>query len=103
MKDVTLTPEIMTEIQLRVQKIFMTLFELSQERLTPEVNLYTGLGLDSIDAIDLVVCFEQEFKMQPTNDDMKAIRTMSDVYELIYRYVSQKQTAAPPAEATTLM
>ena len=80
------TPTASAEIQERVQGIFVQLFEVDKTDLKPEVNLYQDLGLDSIDAIDLVVCFEREFKMRPSNEEMRAIRTLKDIYALVAAY-----------------
>ena len=74
------------QIETRIQAIFTQLFELDKAKLKPGANLYLDLGLDSIDAIDLVVSFETEFKMRPSDEEMRAIRTLEDVYALAEKY-----------------
>ena len=37
-------------------------FELSIEQLRPEASFQTDLGLDSLDAVDMVVVLEQKLK-----------------------------------------
>ncbi len=76
----------MNELRQRINQIFISVFELDPELLTPDAQLYSDLGLDSIDAIDLVVSFEREFKMRPANEEIRAIRTLGDVYALVDRY-----------------
>ena len=43
------------EIQKTITDILVTDFECDRSKLTPDVNLFTDLDLDSIDAVDLVV------------------------------------------------
>ena len=76
----------MTDDQIR-QKIVDTVaeeFELEQEQLTPEATLYDDLGLDSLDAVDLVVAMEKAFGVKLTNEEaIKSVRTVGDLNELI--------------------
>jgi acyl carrier protein len=76
----------MTDDQIR-QKIVDTVaeeFELEQDQLTPEATLYDDLGLDSLDAVDLVVAMEKAFGVKLTNEEaIKSVRTVGDLNELI--------------------
>jgi acyl carrier protein len=74
------------ELHARVNNIFLSLFEVEEARLKPEANLFADLGLDSLDAIDLVISFQREFKIKPENKELQAIRTLDDVYQLVRRY-----------------
>lgn len=73
-------------LQGRVNEIFLNLFEVEETQLKPEANLFADLGLDSLDAIDLVISFQREFKIKPENSELQAIRTLDDVYRLVHRY-----------------
>lgn len=73
-------------LQTRVNEIFLNLFEVEAAQLKPEANLFADLGLDSLDAIDLVISFQREFKIKPENSELQAIRTLDDVYQLVHRY-----------------
>ncbi len=42
-----------------------------------------GLGLDSVDALELVVILKQSFNVKVTNDDMKTLRTVRSVADFI--------------------
>jgi len=76
----------LTDNQIR-QKIIETVaeeFELDQEQLTPEATLYDDLGLDSLDAVDLVVSMEKAFGVKLANEEaVKSVRTVGDLHELI--------------------
>jgi acyl carrier protein len=76
----------MSDDQIR-QKIIETLaeeFELEPDQLTPEATLYDDLGLDSLDAVDLVVAMEKAFSVKLANEEeVKTVRTVSDLFGLI--------------------
>ena len=78
----------MSEDQIR-QKIIETLaeeFELDPGQLAPEATLYDDLGLDSLDAVDLVVAMEKAFGLKLANEEeVKTVRTVNDLFELIIR------------------
>ena len=70
----------------KIDKIFFDLFEVPQEKIKPKANLFEDLGLDSLDAIDLVIAFQSNFKIKPENSELQSIRTIKDVYDLVERY-----------------
>lgn len=79
-----------------VNDIFAESFEIDRERLKPEANLFADLGLDSLDAVDLIVALQQKFGVKMRNDErVRAIRTLHDLYTLILA-VKQEQDAAKP-------
>ena len=42
-----------------------------------------GLGLDSVDALEIVVAVESEFGIRVEDDDMQEIRSVNSIVELI--------------------
>ncbi|MEZ4601625.1 MAG: acyl carrier protein [Syntrophotaleaceae bacterium] len=65
-------------------------FELDPEDMNPEANLYTDLGLDSLDAVDMVVVLEGAFKFKIREEDsIREIRTLSDIHRFV---ISKKRS-----------
>ena len=84
------------EIIETVNGIFNEVFELDMERLTPDATLFDGLGLDSLDAVDLVAGLQEKFNVSLRNDErVRAVRTLSDVYALVAKI--QDEMNEPPA------
>lgn len=54
-------------------------FELDAEDITMEVNLYQELGLDSIDAVDLIVRLQELTGKRIDPEVFKQVRTVEDV------------------------
>jgi acyl carrier protein len=74
----------------QVNNIFVDLFEIETDSLSPEANLYTDLKMDSIDAIDLVISFERMFELKVDPSELKSIRTLHDIHELACKYYNQR-------------
>ena len=70
----------------RVNQIFIELFELKESDLTADKRLFDDLGLDSLDAIDMVIRFQKEFHVKPSNQEIRNLETLGDIYGLIDRY-----------------
>lgn len=66
-------------------------FELDAGEMKPEALLYEDLGLDSLDAVDMVVLFEQCFSIKIGKDP--ALVQIKSLGEL-HNYVIGKVTAA---------
>ncbi|MHA6198467.1 acyl carrier protein [Pseudomonas wadenswilerensis] len=64
------------------------LFELDAERVTLDANLYEDLEIDSIDAVDLIDHIKRQTGKKIAADEFKAVRTVNDVVEAVYRLVN---------------
>ena len=72
------------EIRQQINEVIAEEFELDPAQLVPEATLYDDLGLDSLDAVDMVVAMEKSFGVKLANDEaIKAVRTMNDLYNLL--------------------
>ena len=71
------------------QRLKETLVErLDLDRHTDEIPddcllFGVGLGLDSVDALEIVVAVESEFGIRVEDDDMKEIRSVNSIVDLI--------------------
>ena len=59
----------------------------SYEELDPDTPLFgTGLGLDSVDAVEIVVALESEFGISlDEGDSMFALRTINSLVDVVLR------------------
>ncbi len=59
-------------------------FEFRAEQLVPSARLRDDLGLDSLDALDMVVVLEQQFGVTLRQGyDLRTIITLEDLYNFI--------------------
>ncbi|HEX9021886.1 MAG TPA: acyl carrier protein [Nitrospirota bacterium] len=72
-------------------KVFEEDFEIERERLTPQAHIFTDLGLDSLDIVDLIVALQNRFGVKIRNEErVKDIRTLQDIYHFIAAVKSEE-------------
>lgn len=59
-------------------------FELEADVMRPEAHLFNDLGLDSLDAVDMVIVLEKAFGVKLRDEKaIREIRTLGDLYAFI--------------------
>ncbi|MBO4303198.1 MAG: acyl carrier protein [Lentisphaeria bacterium] len=67
-----------------INKTFVDNLEVEEELLKPEAGLFTDLGLDSLDMVDLMVGLQRKFKISlRQSEEMRKIVTLQDLYDFI--------------------
>lgn len=83
------------DIRRRMIEVLAEEFELDSAEMAPEATLYEDLGLDSLDAVDMVVVLEKEFGMKLTDEEaLRSIRTIEDLYQFLLRLKQEQAEAA---------
>lgn len=83
------------EIVNKVNKVFEDSFEIEKERLVPEAHIFTDLGLDSLDIVDLVVALQNSFGVKIRNEErVRDIRMLQDIYQFIAALRAEGKTGA---------
>ncbi len=59
-------------------------FELNPTILKPDAHFVHDLKLDSLDAVDMIVCIEHELKIKVSGESFSQVKTLGDIYNLIY-------------------
>ncbi|MDR2735159.1 MAG: phosphopantetheine-binding protein [Spirochaetota bacterium] len=81
------------EIQKIINEAIAKEFELDISLLVPEANFET-LGLDSLDAVDMVVVLEMAFRVDIRNNfTMADFTNLESLHNFIERLVRQKENA----------
>lgn len=75
-------------IRTQVDRIIADEFELDSDKITPASDLYDDLGLDSLDAIDLVVALEKNFGIKVEEGAARKIRKVEQLYEFVQARVA---------------
>lgn len=77
------------DIEKTIKDILVAEFACDPAALRPEVNLFTDLDLDSIDAVDLCMRLQQETKKKVNPEDFRQIRTLADVTKAVSKLVNE--------------
>uniref|UniRef100_A0A7C5U4U5 Acyl carrier protein n=1 Tax=Fervidobacterium nodosum TaxID=2424 RepID=A0A7C5U4U5_9BACT len=67
----------------RVCEIIAEQLGMDLSEVQPEKSLTEDLGADSLDIVDLVMAFEDEFGVKISDQDLSKIKTVKDVIEAI--------------------
>ena len=73
-----------------IEKVIEILAEfttLEKEKITKESGLTTDLGLNSLDVINVVVAFEEEFDIEIPDHRIKELVTVGDIEEYLEKNV----------------
>lgn len=73
-------------IEERVKEIIVEQLGVTPEQITPEASFLEDLGADSLDTVELVMAFEEEFNVNVPDDDAEKLQTVGDVI----RYIEEK-------------
>ncbi|MDR2559987.1 MAG: acyl carrier protein [Oscillospiraceae bacterium] len=70
----------------KVKAIIVEQLDVDEEKVTLTANIQDDLGADSLDIVDLVMSFEEEFDMEIPDDQVENIKTVGD----IVKYIEEK-------------
>ena len=71
------------EIFNELKNILVNDFEIDENKILPEANLFEDLEFDSIDAVDLAVRLQDFTKQKISPENFKQIRTVNDVVDAV--------------------
>ena len=74
----------------KVKEIIVEQLGVNAEQVTPEASFIDDLGADSLDTVELVMAFEEEFGVEIPDDAAEKIATVKDAIS----YIEEKQKAA---------
>lgn len=65
-------------------EVFEDEFEIPVEKLKPNAQIFSELGLDSLDTVDLIVALQKKFKVTIRGDEqISKIRSLEDLYNYL--------------------
>jgi len=67
----------------RVKKVVVDRLKISQDEVTEAASFVDDLGADSLDVVDLVIGFEDEFEIQIPDEDAEKITTVKQAVDYI--------------------
>jgi acyl carrier protein len=74
-------------IEEKVRDIIVEQLGVTAEQVTPEASFIEDLGADSLDTVELVMAFEEEFGVEVPDEDAEKLQKVSDVV----KYIEEKQ------------
>ena len=75
------------EIMDRVKKIIVDQLGVEENKVKKESSFIDDLGADSLDIVELIMAFEEEFDIEIADEEAEKIKVVGDVV----RYLEEKQ------------
>ena len=73
----------MSDVAERVKQIVVQNLDVEADKVTEASSFVDDLGADSLDTVELVMAFEEEFKCEIPDDAAEKILTVKDAIEYI--------------------
>ena len=73
----------MSAVADKVKKIVVENLSVSEDQVTPEARFIEDLGADSLDLVELVMAFEEEFGSDIPDEDAEKLTTVGKVVECL--------------------
>lgn len=75
----------MSSIDNKVRKIIIDQLDVTEEEVTPQASFVEDLGADSLDTVEMVMAFEEEFSIEIPDEDAEKIKTVQDAIDYIQK------------------
>jgi acyl carrier protein len=73
----------MSDTQERVKKVIARTLKVDMGRMAPQARFVEDLGADSMQSVELVAAFEEEFDIEMDEESALAVKTVGKAVEYI--------------------
>jgi acyl carrier protein len=70
-------------VEAKVREIIVNELGVESEKVTREASFVEDLGADSLDTVELVMAFEEEFGIDIPDEDAEQMRTVGDAIDYL--------------------
>jgi acyl carrier protein len=81
----------MSSVAEKVKTIIAEQLSVDEEEVTNDASFVDDLGADSLDVVELVMAFEEEFGIEIPDDDAEKITKVKDAIEYIEAHAKAKK------------
>lgn len=71
------------DLEKKVKEIIVNKLGIDEAKVTPDASFIEDLGADSLDTVELIMEFEQEFDITIEEEDANKIQTVGDAIKYI--------------------
>lgn len=76
-----------TEMISRIERVTATVLKIDPKEITPTANFAFDLGADSMQTVELIAAFEEEFNIEMDESKAREVQTVSDAADFIAGYL----------------
>ena len=81
----------MASVEERVKQIIVEQLGVDEGEVTPTASFVDDLGADSLDTVELVMAFEENFGIEFPDEDAEKIATVKDAVDYIEKHAKGKK------------
>jgi acyl carrier protein len=70
----------------KVKNIIIDKLGVDESRVVPEASFLDDLGADSLDTVELIMEFEEEFDLEISDEDAEKITTVGAAFEYVNKH-----------------
>ena len=70
----------------KVKNIIIDKLGVDESRIVPEASFLDDLGADSLDTVELIMEFEEEFDLEISDEDAVKITTVGTAFEYVNKH-----------------
>ena len=67
----------------KIKAIVAEQLGVDEDKVTADASLVDDLGADSLDTVELIMAFEEEFEVEIPDEEAQKIKTVQDVIDYI--------------------
>jgi acyl carrier protein len=75
----------------KVKEIIVEKLGVSEDKVIPDAHFIEDLGADSLDTVELVMAFEDEFNVEIPDDDAQQITTVKSALEYLGKKLKEAE------------
>jgi len=76
-----------SDIAAEVKRIIVEQLDVDEAKVTPEATFIDDLGADSLALVEMVLAFEQAYKISIPDEDVEKISTVQDAIDYLNRHI----------------
>jgi acyl carrier protein len=78
------------DLESKVRKIIADRLQVDEASVTTSASFVEDLGADSLDLVELVMAFEEEFKLEIPDQDAETMKTVGTAVDYLKKKLNEK-------------
>jgi acyl carrier protein len=73
----------------KVKELMISTLSCDEGKIKPEATIADDLGIDSLDAVELVMALEEEYGIKIPDEELGNMETVGDIVNCVEKYKAQ--------------
>ena len=80
----------MSDVMERVKNVIETVLKIDRARMTDDARFVEDLGAESMQSVELIAAFEEEFDIEMDEEAALAVKTVGNAAEFIQKILDEQ-------------